>query len=75
MNDWIDMRKEQPEDEAFVLIHGFGWKDWYYEPAIYRRGGKLFQRCSNFMSMIDEQLVEYWMKIPPVPERKDNAHD
>ena len=67
MMGWNGMRRFQPNSGDYVIIHCFGWADWYFEPAVYERSTKLFRRMSNG-GVIDEDMVDYWMAIPKIPE-------
>lgn len=66
---WNEAKQFKPKDGELVLIHAFGWSDWYGETAIYRENTKLYQR-GDFRGSIEADTVDYWMHIPAVPKNQ-----
>lgn len=70
LTGWKEFPHFKPKDGEIVIIHRIFWKDTYGEPAIYMKNQKLFQLAS-FQGACEEQCVDYWMPIPPIPKRED----
>lgn len=64
---WSPFPQFKPHDGELVIIHHNWWKEKYGEPAIYHEKQKVFER-GNFSGIYDEDCIDYWMRIPPLPE-------
>ena len=60
---WMNMRNTEPDNEEYVIIHCFGWKEWYFETAIFHKNTRLFQSGYG-RGFVEMNCVDYWMRIP-----------
>lgn len=64
MTSWNDARYFKPHDDEKVIIH---W-DGFIDVARYRKSEDAYELCED---LFVAPKVDYWMRIPPVPEREE----